>query len=84
MKVILKSGYVIEDVEVTDSTKSVIGLWIWSTKQNVDQLLTFKRVTIRSSEIAAISEHETEILEDRTYNDFLPENLTEEGGFYND
>jgi hypothetical protein len=75
LRVILKSGHVIEDVEITDNTKSAIGLWVWSTKQNTDQLLTFKGITIRSSEIAAIEDHNNEDIPMYDIDNNMPENM---------
>lgn len=54
VKIILKSGHIFENVRCLDSTKSVIGLWIWSRKQVIDQVLSFDGLSILSSDIAAI------------------------------
>lgn len=61
MNIILKSGYVIRNIKPKDNTENIIGLWVWSTKQATDQLLTFENVTVRSSEIAAIENYEENI-----------------------
>jgi hypothetical protein len=61
MKVILKSGIVIPNVQSQDRTKNPMGLWVWANKQAVDQLLSFEGITIRASQIAAIIEEEIEI-----------------------
>jgi hypothetical protein len=60
MDIILKSGYVVKNVEPTNGTKSVIGLWVWATSQARDQILTFKGVTVITSEIAAITNYDTD------------------------
>ncbi len=61
MDIILKSGYVIRNIKPKDNTENIIGLWVWSTKQATDQLLTFENVTVRSSEIAAIENYKENI-----------------------
>jgi hypothetical protein len=58
MKVILKSGIVLDNVQSVDATKNPIALFVWSTRQARDEVLSFKGITIRSSEIAAVIDNE--------------------------
>ena len=62
MKIVLTNGKVLKNVRVIDNTKSAIGLFIWAINQARDQVLTFDKVAVKCSQIAAIIEDE----EDRT------------------
>lgn len=66
MKIILNSGRIIENVKTTDNTKSPIGLFIWAINQARDQILTFDKISVRASQIAAILEDD----EQENYNPF--------------
>ena len=75
-KIILKSGYVIDNVESLDSTKNPVGLWIWAKNQKVEQILSFKGANISSEDIAAILEPDK-----NNFNDNMPWGM---GGNNND
>ena len=60
MNVILNSGYVIKDVELLDKTRSPVGLLVWSTKQKMDPILTFNKLSVRASQIAGFEFNEEE------------------------
>lgn len=64
MDIILNSGHVIKNVNLLDSTKSPIGLFVWSTNQIKDNVLTFDKASIRSSQIAAIVQNDGEYFPD--------------------
>lgn len=58
MDIILKSGHVIRDVKSKDSTKSPIALWKWALSQPIDNVLGFDKLSVLSSQIAAITHDE--------------------------
>lgn len=58
MDIILNSGKVINNVKALDSSKSPIGLFVWSANQARDTILSFDKITVRASQIAAIIEDE--------------------------
>lgn len=60
MKIILNSGVILNNIRPIDSTKNPTGLIGWSMKQSQDQLISFKDISIRASQIAAIQDDEGE------------------------
>jgi hypothetical protein len=54
LDIILKSGHIIHDVKSMDSTKNPVALWVWSTNQARDSILSFDKINVRASEIAAM------------------------------
>lgn len=86
MDIILKNGIEFNSINPTETSRNPIGLWQWSVKQNSEQVLTFKELSILSSEIAIMkySNEEERIKYETDLKKYREEKKKREEALYHD